>query len=62
MLSPQHSHRPPSLKTVLVVEDDADLRRIFANVLFWAGFRVEQADDGQTRKLTRVEPVRVYWG
>jgi CheY-like chemotaxis protein len=38
----------PSAKTVLIVEDDPDLRRIFSDVLFWAGFRVEQASDGVT--------------
>ena len=48
MLSPATPQRPPSLKTVLIVEDDPDLSRIFADALFWAGFRVEQADDGVT--------------
>ena len=40
--------RPPRPKTILIVEDDRDLRRIFADSLFWAGFRVEQTDDGGT--------------
>ncbi len=48
MLSPATRQRPPSVKTVSIVEDDPDLRRIFANALFWAGFRVEQAGDGPT--------------
>ena len=38
----------PRPQTVLIVEDNPDLRRIFADALFWAGFRVEQADDGVT--------------
>ena len=46
MLSPPTLQRPPRPKTVLIVEDNPDLRRIFADALFWAGFRVEQADDG----------------
>ena len=48
MLSRATPQRPPSLKTVLIVEDDLDLSRIFADALFWAGFRVEQANDGVT--------------
>ena len=49
MLSPSTLHqRPPRPQTVLIVEDSPDLRRIFADALFWAGFRVEQADDGVT--------------
>lgn len=47
-MSPATPPRPPSLKTILIVEDDPDLSRIFADVLFWAGFRVEQANDGIT--------------
>jgi DNA-binding response OmpR family regulator len=48
MLSPPTLQRPPRPKTVLVVEDNPELRRIFADALFWAGFRVEQTDDGVT--------------
>ena len=48
MLSPPTLQRPPRPTTVLIVEDNPDLRRIFADALFWAGFRVEQTDDGVT--------------
>ncbi|HEY7497594.1 MAG TPA: response regulator [Vicinamibacterales bacterium] len=37
--------KPPA-KKILVVEDHADLRRIFATALFVAGFDVQQAADG----------------
>ena len=33
-------------KTILIVEDEPDLRRIFATALMLAGFHVEQASDG----------------
>jgi two-component system, OmpR family, response regulator MprA len=48
MVSPPTLPRPPRPTTVLIVEDNPDLRRIFADALFWAGFRVEQTDDGVT--------------
>ena len=48
MLSPPPLQRPLRPQTVLIVEDDPDLRHIFADVLFWAGFRVAQTDDGMT--------------
>jgi two-component system chemotaxis response regulator CheY len=35
---------PP--KRVLIVEDDADLRRLFRNALAMAGYDVEEAGDG----------------
>jgi len=36
----------PSRKTVLIVEDDDDLRRMFRTALMIAGFSVEEAADG----------------
>lgn len=33
-------------KTVLIVEDDRDLRRVFGHALMFAGFRVSYAVDG----------------
>jgi CheY-like chemotaxis protein len=33
-------------KTVLVVEDDHDLRHLFANALRFAGYLVQEASDG----------------
>src|SRR5437868_6446617 len=33
-------------RRILIVEDDADLRRLFRTVLSLAGFEVEQASDG----------------
>jgi CheY-like chemotaxis protein len=36
----------PSRKTVLIVEDDDDLRRMFRTALMIAGFTVEEAADG----------------
>ena len=38
--------RSRGLKTILVVEYEHDLRRIFATALMLAGFHVEQASDG----------------
>jgi CheY-like chemotaxis protein len=38
--------RPPRRRIVLVVEDDADLRRIFSDALKFAGFEVREASDG----------------
>ena len=40
MLLPRWQH------TVLIVEDDHDLRGLFAEWLLFAGFRVQQAGDG----------------
>jgi DNA-binding response OmpR family regulator len=37
-----------SRRKILIVEDHADLRRIFATALFVAGFEVQQAGDGWT--------------
>ena len=36
----------PSRKTVLIVEDDDDLRRMLRTALMIAGFTVEEASDG----------------
>ena len=36
----------PSRKTVLIVEDDDDLRRMFRTALMIEGFTVEEATDG----------------
>jgi twitching motility two-component system response regulator PilH len=36
----------PAGRTVLIVEDDADLRRMFRTALTFAGFRVLEAGDG----------------
>jgi two-component system OmpR family response regulator len=36
----------PTTKTVLVIEDDDDLRRMFRTALAFAGFRVREAADG----------------
>lgn len=36
----------PKRKTVLIVEDDDDLRRMFRTALMIAGFTVEEAADG----------------
>ena len=49
-MSPATTPSPRWRKAVLIVEDDPDLRRIFADALFWAGFRVEQAHDGVTAR------------
>ena len=35
-------------KSILIVEDDHDLRRLFRNVLAVAGYAVREADDGTT--------------
>lgn len=40
------SDSPRWQKTVLIVEDDRDLRRIFGHALMFAGFRVQYAADG----------------
>ena len=45
MLSPS-DHRRPDQRSVLVVEDDDDLRRIFRDSLRYAGFNVREASDG----------------
>jgi CheY-like chemotaxis protein len=34
------------VKTILLVEDDDDLRQMFADALRFAGFKVQQASDG----------------
>ena len=38
---------PRPMKTVLVVEDDADARRLLREVLRWAGYRVRLAEHGR---------------
>jgi DNA-binding response OmpR family regulator len=43
-------------KTVLVVEDNTDLRRLFADILKMSGFNVLEASDG-THALQMVESV-----
>jgi DNA-binding response OmpR family regulator len=45
-VSPDVEGAPPWQKTVLVVEDDTDLRHVFANALRFAGFMVREASDG----------------
>jgi two-component system, cell cycle response regulator DivK len=37
-----------SPQTILVVEDDHDNRRIYRDILQWAGYEVLEAPDGQT--------------
>ena len=48
MVSPPTLERPPRPKTVLIVEDNPDLRRIFADALVWAGFRDALAANTET--------------
>lgn len=36
----------PAQRTILIVDDDADLRRMFRTALTFAGFRVLEAGDG----------------
>jgi two-component system, OmpR family, response regulator MprA len=45
-VSPDVAGAPLWEKTVLVVEDDIDLRHIFSNALRFAGFVVREASDG----------------
>ena len=45
-MPPAHRVRPLARKTVLVVEDDHDLRRIFRDMLKFSGFDVREACDG----------------
>lgn len=43
----QRSPQPPSKATILIVDDSINIRRFLALTLERAGFRVEQAKDGQ---------------
>ncbi len=45
-MSPDIEGGPLWQKSVLVVEDDIDLRHVFANALRFAGFVVREASDG----------------
>ena len=48
---------PLGRKTVLVVEDDADLRHIFRNAIRGAGFGVREADDGLgALRIVEIDP------
>src|SRR5260221_13950044 len=47
LLSPAMQQRPASVPTILVTDDDAEQRALYAEILTAAGYRVLQASDGQ---------------
>lgn len=44
---PEHPAGPPSARTILIIDDDADLRETLAEVFSEEGWRVEVAKDGR---------------
>lgn len=48
LLSPAMQQRPASAPTILVADDDADQRALYAEILTSAGYRVLQASDGES--------------
>src|SRR5258708_19745259 len=47
LLSPAMQERPASAPTILVADDDAEQRSLYAEILTAAGYRVLQAGDGE---------------
>jgi len=43
---PSYDHTVPGRRRILIVEDDADLRRMFRHALTFAGFDVQEVGDG----------------